>query len=80
MIRDKLHTYLYHMPGEYKCPVCGVESKIYKSIRKHFEDHGAVGIQCPACETIKYWYKIPDPRVSKARRISQVYYDPEEYE
>ena len=77
--KDKLHTYIYHMPGEYTCPVCGSASKIQKTVRKHFEKEGAVGVECQGCGSVKYWYKIPDPRESKERRGRQTYYDPDDY-
>ena len=77
--KDKLHTYLYHMPGEYTCPVCTSVWKVQKAVRKHFEKEGAVGVKCLRCGAIKYWYKSPDPREPKERRGRQTYYDPDDY-
>ena len=72
---NKLHNRLYYMPGEYTCPVCGKYHKIQKEVRKHFEREGAVGVECPGCKAIQYWYKIPDPRVKKDLRKKQVYWE-----
>lgn len=76
----KLETKIFHMPGEYSCPVCGRFVRIQKAIRKYFEAEGAAGIECPECGTVKYWYKIPDPREPKSKRAAQNYYNPEDYE
>ena len=76
--KDKTHCPIYHMPGEYICPECGGWNKIGRDARKHFEKCGSVGVECGQCGIVKFWYKIPDPREPRERRMRQIYWSGED--
>jgi uncharacterized Zn finger protein len=76
--KDKTHCPIYHMPGEYICPECGGWNQIGRDARKHFEKCGSVGVECGQCGTVKFWYKIPDPREPRERRMQQIYWSGED--
>jgi hypothetical protein len=76
--KDKTHCPIYHMPGEYICPECGGWNKIGGDARKHFEKCGSVGVECGQCGIVKFWYKIPDPREPRKRRMQQIYWSGED--
>lgn len=76
--KDKTHCPIYHIPGEYICPECGGWNQIGRDARKHFEKCGSVGVECGQCGIVKFWYKIPDPREPRERRMQQIYWSGED--
>lgn len=76
--KDKTHCPIYHIPGEYICPECGGWNQIGRDARKHFEKCGSVGLECGQCGIVKFWYKIPDPREPRKKRMKQIYWSGED--
>lgn len=78
MKKDKLNCPIYHLPKDYTCPICKAWNSIDKPARKYFEENGAVSMECGECGAIKTWYKIPDPREPRERRMKQIYWEEED--
>jgi hypothetical protein len=37
-------------------------------------------MECGQCGAVKFWYKVPDPREPRERRMKQIYWSGEDKE